>query len=70
METGLLDKYRSHLIFNLSLINKGSFEEKDCESCTVVYFVFSLSHLKVAFLVLGFGYVLCVIVFLLELKFK
>jgi hypothetical protein len=70
METGLVDKYWSELNFNLSLKNVGSLRGKDCETCSVMYFVFSLSHLKVAFVVLGFGYVLCVIVFVFELKCK
>jgi hypothetical protein len=70
METGLVDKYWSELNYNLSLKNVGTLREKGCESCSVVYFVFSLSHLKVAFVVLAFGYVLCVIVFMLELKCK
>jgi hypothetical protein len=70
METGLVEKYWSELNFNLSLKNVGSLRERDCEACSVVYFVFSLSHLKVAFLILGFGYTLCVIVLLFELKCK
>jgi hypothetical protein len=70
METGLVDKYWSELNFNLSLKNMVRLRERDCEACGVVYFVFSLSHLKVAFVVLGFGYMLCITVFVLELKCK
>jgi tryptophan-rich sensory protein len=70
METGLVDKYWSELNFNLSLENMGKFRKSGCEVRSNVYFVFSLSHLKAMFLVLGFGHVLSVIVFLFEFNCK
>jgi tryptophan-rich sensory protein len=70
METGLVDKYWSELNFNLSLKSLSRLRNPDDEVNSDIYFVFSLFHLKIAFLVLGFGYVLSVIVFLFELSFK
>jgi hypothetical protein len=67
METGLVEKYWSELNFNLQLQNVEKFKDTECELCSNIYFVFSLSHLRAAFLVLGFGYVSSVIVFLLEM---
>jgi hypothetical protein len=66
METGLVEKYWSELNHNLQLQNLDKFRDGDCEVCSKMYFVFSLSHLRVAFLVLGFGYFLSAIVFLFE----
>jgi hypothetical protein len=42
-------------------------EESDCQDCSDNYFVFSLSHVRVALIALGFGYVLSVAVFVAEL---
>jgi hypothetical protein len=67
IEAGLGDKYWSDLLFNLTLQNMRNSEESDCQNCSVDYFVFSLSHLRVAFIALGFGYVLSVAVFVAEL---
>jgi hypothetical protein len=69
-EAGLGLKYWSDLIFNIHLQNADRFKERGCEVCSDMYFVFSLSHLKVAFLVLVFGLLLSVIVFLAELVCK
>jgi hypothetical protein len=69
-EAGLVVKYWSDLIFYIHLQNMDKFKERGCEFCSDMYFVFSLSHLKVAFLVLFFGLVLSVIVFLVELICK
>jgi hypothetical protein len=66
METGLVEKYWSELNFNLQLQNLEKFKDTECELCSNMYFVFSLSHLRAAFIVLGFGYVSSV-VFLLEM---
>jgi hypothetical protein len=66
METGLVEKYWSELNHNLQLENVDKFKDGDCEVCSEMYFVFSLSHLRVAFLVLGFGYFLSAMVFLFE----
>jgi hypothetical protein len=67
IEAGLGDKYWSDLLFNLTLHNMNNSEESDCQACSDDYFVFSLSHLKVAFIALGFGYMLSVAVFVAEL---
>jgi hypothetical protein len=42
-------------------------EESECQACSDDYFVFSLSHLRVAFIALGLGYMLSVAVFVSEL---
>jgi hypothetical protein len=70
IEAGLGDKYWSDIKFSLKLQNMGKSEESDCQACDDMYFVFSLTHLKVVFLVLGFGHVLSVTVFVAELICK
>jgi hypothetical protein len=45
-------------------------EESDCQTCSDMYFVFALTHLRVVFIVLGFGHVLSVAVFMAELICK
>jgi len=65
-EAGLGDKYWSDLLFNLTLQNMRKSEESDCETCSDMYFVFSLTHLRAVFVVLGFGHVLSVAVFVAE----
>jgi hypothetical protein len=69
-EAGLGDKYWSDLQFNLTLQNMRESEETDCQTCSDMYFVFALTHLRVAFVVLGFGHVLSVAVFVAELICK
>jgi hypothetical protein len=68
MEAGLVDKLWSDFIFGVELRNTG--KTKDCEVCNYNFDVFSLSHLKVAFLVLGFGHALSATVFLVEILCK
>jgi hypothetical protein len=70
IEAGLGDKYWSDLQFNLTLQKIEKLEESDCQACSDVYFVFSLNHMRVAFIILGFGYVLSVAVFVAELICK
>jgi hypothetical protein len=70
IEAGLGDKYWSDLQFNLTLQNMKKLGESDCQACNDEYFVFSLTHMRVAFIVLGFGYVLSVAVFVAELILK
>jgi hypothetical protein len=70
IEAGLVEKYWSVLNFKLKLLNVKKSDDTDCQDCSDMYFVFSLSHLKVAFLVLGFGHVLSVTLFVAELIFK
>jgi hypothetical protein len=65
-EGGLLDRYWAQLLWTSSLRSKmtvGDYKEG-------LYFVFSLSHLRPAFCVLGFGYVLSSAVFLAEIFVK
>ncbi|PNF26843.1 hypothetical protein B7P43_G16841 [Cryptotermes secundus] len=69
-EAGLVEKYWSELNFKLKLLNVETSGDTDCQECSDMYFVFSLSHLKVAFLVLVFGHVLSATLFLAELTFK
>jgi hypothetical protein len=66
-ETGLVAKYWTDLIFYNHLQHVGKSKAPSCEVCTGMYFVFSLSHLKAAFVLLVFGYILSAIVFLAEL---
>lgn len=70
IEAGLVEKYWSELNFKLKLLNVEKSDDTDCQECSDMYFVFSLSHLKVAFLVLGFGHVLNATLFAGELIFK
>jgi hypothetical protein len=69
-EAGLGDKYWSDLHFNLTLQNMRRSEESGCQTCSDMYFVFALTHLRVVFIVLGFGHVLSVAVFMAELICK
>jgi hypothetical protein len=69
-EAGLGDKYWSDLQFNLTLQNMRKSEESDCQTCSDMYFVFALTHLRVVFVVLGFGYLLSVAGFVAELICK
>jgi hypothetical protein len=70
MEPGLVDKYWSEMNFNLRLKSMSKLRKLDDEVSITAYFVFSLSHLKVDFFVLGFVYVLSVIVCLFEFSCK
>jgi Ligand-gated ion channel. len=67
IEAGLGDKYWSDFSFNLTLQNVRKSEDPDCQACSDMYFVFSLNHLRVVFIVLGFGHVLSFAVFVGEL---
>lgn len=68
-EAGLVAKYWSDLIFYNHLRHMGKSKAPSCEVFSGMYFVFSLSHLKIAFVVLVFGFMLSVIVFLAELVY-
>jgi hypothetical protein len=70
IEAGLGDKYWSDLYFNLTLQSMRKLEETNCQACSDTYFIFSLTHLRVPFIVLGFGYVFSVAVFVAELICK
>ncbi|KDR12916.1 hypothetical protein L798_12871 [Zootermopsis nevadensis] len=69
-ESGLVNKYWSQLNFEVYIRNVAVSRETECEACSDVYLVFSLYHLRVAFVVLGFGCVLSFTVFLGELIYK
>ena len=66
MEGGHLDRYWAQLLWVKNLRSK--MRVGDCEED--MYFVFSLSHFRPAFCVLGFGYLLSSIVFLAEVLVK
>jgi hypothetical protein len=66
LEGGLLDRYWAQLLWRTNLGSKMRFGDAKKD----MYFVFSLSHLSPAFCVLGFGYVLCSVVFLGEISVK
>jgi hypothetical protein len=70
MEAGLVDKLWSEFIFVMELQNTGKTKDIHCEVCNDNFDVFSVSHLKVAFLVLGFGHALSSTVFLAEILCK
>jgi hypothetical protein len=70
MEAGLVDKLWSEFIFVMELRNTGKTKDIHCEVCSDNFDVISLSHLKVAFLVLGFGHALSATVFLGEILCK
>jgi len=70
MEAGLVDKLWSEFIFVMELRNVGKTKDIHCEVCNYNFDVFSVSHLKVAFLVLGFGHALSATVFLAEILCK
>jgi hypothetical protein len=70
MEAGLVDKIWSEFIFGVELRNTGKTKDVHCKVCKSNFDVFSLSHLKVAFLVLGFGHALSATVFLAEILCK
>ena len=66
LEGGLLERYWAELVWIRSLRSKMTIgDDKE-----YLYFVFSLAHLRPAFCVLGFGYVLCSAVFLAEILVK
>jgi hypothetical protein len=70
MQSGLVDKYWSELNFVRQLKRDWKPEENYWEVCDDKYFVFSLSRLTSAFVILGFRYLLCVLVFIVELFCK
>jgi hypothetical protein len=70
IEAGIGDKYWSDLYFNLTLKNMSNLEKSNCQACSDMYFVISLEHLRVAFIVLELGYVLSLAVFVAELICK
>jgi hypothetical protein len=70
MEAGLVEKLWSEFNFVIKLQNARKSKNIPCEVCSDNFDVYSLSHLKVAFLVLGFGYALCTTVFLAEIFWK
>jgi hypothetical protein len=69
-EAELGEKYWSEIHFNLTLQNKRKSEESGCQTCSDIYFVFTLTHLRVVFVVLRIGHVLSVAVFVAELICK
>jgi hypothetical protein len=70
VEAGLVEKLWSEFIFVTRLRNAWKSNDMHCEVCSDDFVVFSLSHLKVAFLFLGFGYAVCTTVLLAEIFWK
>lgn len=68
-EAGLVQKYWSDMIFHIHLKHVAGSKEPSCVVCKDMYFVFTLSHLKVAFVVLFLGFLLSAIVFLSEVVY-
>jgi hypothetical protein len=66
LEGGLLDQYWAQLSWITSLRSKLRFGDGEEH----MYFVFSISHMRPAFFVLGFGYLLSSVVFLAEIIVK
>jgi len=66
LEGGILDQYWTQLLWITNLRSKIS----SLDSKNYLYFVFSLSHLKPAFSVLAFGWLLSSVVFLTEIFVK
>jgi hypothetical protein len=70
IEAGLVQKYWTDMIFHIHLQHAVDSKEPSCVVCNDIYFVFTLSHVKVAFVVLFWGFLLSAIVFLIELASK
>jgi hypothetical protein len=66
-EAGLVLKYWSDMLYYIRLQHVAESKESSCVVCNDMYFVFTLSHLKIAFVVLFLGFLLSGIVFLSEL---
>jgi hypothetical protein len=70
IEAGLVQKYWSDTIFRIHLQHAADSKEPSCVVCNDMYFVFTLSHMKVAFVVLFGGFILSATVFVIELVYK
>jgi hypothetical protein len=64
-EAGLVEKYWSHLNYEVYLRNVAKVAV--CNGCNEAYFALTLFHLRIAFVVLGLGYVFSCILLLIEL---
>jgi hypothetical protein len=70
IEAGLVLKYWSDTLFRIHLQHVADSKEPSCVICNDMYFVFTLSHVKVAFVVLLWGFILSAIVFVVEVVYK
>jgi hypothetical protein len=70
IEAGLAQKYWTDMLFRIHSDHATDSKEPSCVVCNEIYFVFTLSHVKVAFVVLFLGFLLSAIVFLMELASK
>jgi len=73
IESGLIKKYWSQFIYNVSLQGRATFVQDDTEGKQTgsgeggdMFFVFTVSHLSVAFYQLLIGYLFCLIIFTAE----
>jgi hypothetical protein len=69
-ESGLVDKYKSELMWNTRLENSRKSREHANEASDNMYFMFTLIHMRLAFLILAGGYALSSLAFLAELMYK
>ena len=70
IEAGLVLKYWSDMIFRIHLQHAADSKEPSYVVSNDMYFVFTLSHVKVAFVILLGGFILSTIVFVIELVYK
>jgi hypothetical protein len=70
IEAGLVGKYWSDMTFRIHLQHVADSKEPSCVVCNDMYFAFTLSHVKVAFVVLFGGLILSAIAFVFELVYK
>jgi hypothetical protein len=69
-ESGLVDKYKSELMWSTRLQNSHKSREHANESRDHMYFMFTLIHMRLAFLILAVGFALSSLAFLAELMYK
>jgi hypothetical protein len=70
LESGLIEKYKSELMWNTRLENSHKSREHANKASDHIYFVFTLLHMRIAFLILTAGYALSSLAFLAELMYR
>jgi hypothetical protein len=69
-ESGLVDKYKSQLMWNTRLENSHKSRELADKASDHIYYVFTFLHMRLAFLMLSAGYAVSFIAFLAELMYR
>lgn len=69
LEFGFVIKYQRDMVFILRN-EKDSTKNENVETSVIEYFVFSMDHLMFSFYFLGIGYVLSLVLFLIELLYQ